>query len=258
MESYKHIELTREEITEALITAFQKKEAIIKQKELSERVHQNRLMKMVQLDAVMIDGYMRKRAESIFTEPFDFGGQCNQVYKLLCLYFSNDPEFLSYAAKNNLIANDPDLDKGVLLAGSFGVGKSWIMKLFQKQTKQVYYMRSAKEITADYMAIGEMPGEYVNLYKNPVNDNSVFQQEFTGLCIDDMGAEEAKNRFGNKVNVIGDIIEARYDMGNTGRFLHATTNLDAKGLTDFYGGRVTSRMKQIFNIIQFKGNDLRK
>lgn len=257
MESYKHIELTQEEITEALINAYQKKESIIKRAELKEREHQNMMMKAIEFNSIMIDGYMRKRAETIFPEPFDFEiKQVKIIYHLLCLYFSNDPKFLTEVRP--YMANDPDLDKGILLAGSFGVGKTMIMKLFQKQTKQVYMIRTAKKIASDYMQIGEIPSLYIDLYKNPVNDNSVFQQDFTGLCIDDLGAEEAKNSFGNKVNVIGDIIEARYDKGNTGRFLHATTNLDATGLTDFYGGRVTSRMKQIFNIIQFKGNDLRK
>lgn len=255
--SKKGIELTADEVTEALVDAYRKKEASIEEQKKWERMEQNRRMLFNQKWTVNgIDAYMRVRANTIFEGKFSFDGQCRQIYELLCLYFSDDPTFITSA--NGLVVNEPDLNKGILLAGTFGVGKSWIMKLFQKQVKQCYYMRTAKQISEEYLKVGHLPEEYIDLFENSVIDNSVFMQPANGLCIDDLGAEHEKNSFGNRINVIGDIIEARYNKGHVGKFLHATTNLSADGLTEFYGGRVTSRMKEMFNIIHFKGNDLRK
>lgn len=258
MEDYSksEIELTEDEIVEALLTAYQRKEEQIKQKQIQERIHQNRMMAQQHWSPNIIDAYMRTRSANVFNGAFRFDDQVEPLYRLLCSYFCDDHSFYSLAG--GLVVNEPSLEKGILIAGTFGVGKSWLMKLFQKQIKQVYYLRSAKQICEEFLAAGKIPEQYIELFPNPVNDNSVFQQVYTGMCIDDLGAENEKNSFGNKINVIGDLIEARYDKGFTGKYLHATTNLSAEGLTNFYGGRVTSRMKQIFNIIDFKGKDRRK
>jgi len=69
-----------------------------------------------------------------------------------------------------------------------------------------------------------------------------------GMCIDDLGTEDIKNHYGNKKNVIGDLIELKYAKKTTGIYLHGTTNLTAEQLKDFYGSRVTSRMREIFNL----------
>jgi len=249
------ITLTEDEVIECLVDALRKKESLLLRKKQEERLNQNRLVK-TDWTVKIIDSYMRTRAAGIFQTPFNFEGQCKPLYDLLCMYFANDPEFENNAA--GLITNEASLEKGILLAGEFGVGKSWLMKLFQKQTRQVYFMRTTKQICSEYMDQQKVPDQYVNLFENAAFDASVFNQQFSGLCIDELGAEDVKNSFGNKSNVIGDIIEARYEAKTTGNFLHGITNLNAEGLNDFYGGRVTSRMKQIFNIIHFKGKDLRR
>lgn len=196
--------------------------------------------------------------EQIFKEKkFILDADNSAIYELLCYYFSNDKMFLSIA--ENMGIPNPSLEKGILLAGNFGVGKTWLMKLFMKNQRQVFIMRNAKQIADDFEANGEDGiADYVNKPKNPINDTSVFLQPYSGLCIDDIGTEDIKTHFGNKKNVIGDLIEKRYSKSNIGVYLHSTTNLDAEQIKSFYGGRVASRMREIFNIIEMNGNDRRK
>ena len=91
---------------------------------------------------------------------------------------------------------------------------------------------------------------------------------YAGLCLDDIGTEDVKVNYGNRKSVIGDIIEQRYSIiekledpdnikNNCGDLLHATTNLSSPQLVEYYGGRVTSRMREIFNFIELPGNDRR-
>jgi DNA replication protein DnaC len=83
------------------------------------------------------------------------------------------------------------------------------------------------------------------------------------ICFDDLGTEiEAglKNHYGNKKNVIGDIILNHYDLNTSKIFrMHFTTNYNANQIEEFYGGRVRSRLREMCNLISLEGiNDKRK
>lgn len=76
--------------------------------------------------------------------------------------------------------------------------------------------------------------------------------------MEDIGAEDVKNNFGNKTNVIGDILEARYVNNLLGIWFHGTTNMTTAQFGEFYGGRVTSRLREKTNFIELRGPDRRK
>ena len=81
--------------------------------------------------------------------------------------------------------DNPSLDKGILLAGSYGVGKSWMMQLFARNHRQVYHIHNAKIIADSYEADGQELAE--RFYKNkqlPVNDSASFYHKTAGLCIE--------------------------------------------------------------------------
>lgn len=258
MESYSHIDLTEEETDLAIIAAKQKKETAIAHQQSLERIEKNRKSLTSDVwDLSVTENYMHTRAGNLFEGKFVWDKDNSAVFLLLCRYFSNDKDFVS--AAQGLGIYNPSLEKGILLAGTFGTGKTWLMNLFQKNKKACYALDNAKEISKDFQISGETAvDKHTVKLKNPINDASVFYQPFCGLCIDDLGSEDVKNNFGNKSNVIGDLIEMRYAKGNAGVYLHATTNMSAKGLNEFYGGRVVSRIREVFNIIDLKGNDRRK
>jgi predicted ATPase len=200
---------------------------------------------------------MTWRAKDLFGGKFLIDETNSTMFDLLCYYFSDDKNFIAIA--ENIGVKNPSLDKGIFLAGNFGVGKTWLMSLFRKNQRQVFFLESAKAIANSFEKNGEGEMEkFIFPEKNAINDAAKFFQPFSGLCVDDIGTEDLKNNFGNKKNVLGDLIELRYSKNFTGTLLHATTNLSAKQLEDFYGGRITSRMKEIFNWIVFDGKDRRR
>ena len=79
-----------------------------------------------------------------------------------------------------------------------------------------------------------------------------------GLCIDDIGNEDQGFHFGSKVDVVGHIIQTRYN--NRQYVIHATSNLKPDDLELKYDARIRDRMKEMFNLILFdpKGKSLRK
>ena len=140
------------------------------------------------------------------------------------------------------------------------------MKLFNQNNRQCFLIRPAKTIAQQFMDSKEkkLPEEYFfpesegSSFRNASNDRNMFYQPIAGLCIDDMGSENIKNNYGNVSNVIGDLIEGRYDSKLTGDLLHGTTNLSVEDLSSYYGGRVISRFREIFNWIIVPGEDRRK
>jgi len=120
-------------------------------------------------------------------------------------------------------------------------------------------MVEAKRISDRFMKKGE---EGIQPYMEPweylSDDQEAFYQKFGGICIDDMGTEELVNHFGNKRNVVGDVIEGRYSNTMCGPLLHATTNLNREQMRSMYGDRVLSRLREIMNVVYFNGKDLRK
>lgn len=148
-----------------------------------------------------------------------------------------------------------DLNKGVGLVGRTGSGKTMTMYILNdfiqiddiKYKKGVdlvclkYKMQSALVIASEYAQNGD---EIIHKYSNYAN-----------LCIDDLGAENSdKSYYGNKINVIQEILENRY---NNNLLTHFTSNLDLSLIGEKYGDRVFSRIHDSINIIVMNDCDFR-
>jgi DNA replication protein DnaC len=264
LENYSHITLTDDEILEAMIAGKIKKEEELRIAALREKEKANREQSKQLWNFDVIRTFMVGRAKELFQGKFILDESNDLFFDTLCEYFTESEKFCKSATKlvddDNVNEDDFSLQKGLLIPGNFGTGKTWMMKLFQKNARQTYWIRTAKEISQAYLNSEDkkIPEEYTTLFKNPINDASVFYQPVSGLCIDDLGSESKKNNFGNIMNVVGDLIESRYEKKFTGLYLHATTNLSAEELKGFYGERVISRMREIFNFIELPGSDRRK
>jgi DNA replication protein DnaC len=261
LDSYRHIELTDDEYCAALIDAKRKKEAIIKQINREKRAEENRKMLIdKRWNYAQIKKYMLDRATKIFTDPEDpfiLDKVNTPVFDLLCYYFTEDPLFIEKAKE--LKVNNPSLKKGILLAGNYGVGKTWLMSLFRKNNRQVYHVEHAKPIAKAFHANGEEAiQKHYTLIKNAIFDPTVLYQQYSGLCIEDIGREDIKNNYGNRTNVIGDIMEQRYINKCMGVYFHATTNFTVEQLEQFYGGMVVDRFRECLNLIELKGESRRK
>lgn len=258
LDSYKDIDLTDDEICEAMIGAKRKKEALLKRQELERVAAENRKkLTSRHWNFEQTKNFMKYRAEKLFEGKFKLDEYNEPVFNLLCHYFSFEEEFVAMAT--GMGVNNASLKKGVVLAGNFGTGKTWLMRLFQKNNRQVYHIAHAKDVAKSFHIGGEEAIEkHYSKIKNAFQDPTVLFQEYSGFCMEDIGAEDLKNNFGNKTNVIGDIIEARYVNECLGEWFHGTTNLTGAQIEQFYGGRVSSRMRENVNFIELRGPDRRK
>ena len=186
----------------------------------------------IQYDFKSILIYLDAKGKLLFGKNFKIYEEDEVVLYKLCIYFIRDFEA---CAKLNI-----DPNKGILLSGPVGCGKTSLMKLLRHIVphQKSYELIPARNITFAFNNIG---------YKTIQEYGS---SNF--YCFDDLGVETTGRHFGKDCNVMGEILLSRYDLFLQRKIrTHATTNLNAQELEERYGSRVRSRMRQLFNLIAF-------
>ena len=185
--------------------------------------------------------YLDAKGKLLFGKKFKIYREDREIIYKLCLYFIRD--------KARCSQYDMDIDKGILLSGPVGCGKTSLMKLMKHLVPHLrpYEVIPCRNIVFSFNHIG---------YKT-IEDygNTQF------FCFDDLGVEPTGRHFGKDCNVMGEILLSRFDLFlNHKRKTHATTNLNAQELEERYGERVRSRMRQLFNLVAFdkESKDKRK
>lgn len=155
--------------------------------------------------------------------------------------------------------NKPSYQKGLLIIGKFGNGKSTIMKVLSKifnhyKMPMRFKAVSSHDLVTEWEAI-----------QNPGGKSLYFERYLCKvLYIDDVKKEKIASNYG-KTDVIKDIIEKRYDkklktyITCNYRESDNDGNLD-DALMEFnrYGNHIYDRLFEMFNIIEFKGESFRK
>lgn len=181
-------------------------------------------------DKILI--YLNDKGKLLFGENFRIYEEDREILFKLCNYFIKD--------ETNCKKLNIDPNKGILLTGPVGCGKTSLMKLLQHiipHHKQ-YKVIPTRNITFAFNHTGYKTIEHFG--------NSNF------YCFDDLGVEPTGRFFGKDCNVIGEILLSRYDLFLEHKLkTHATSNLNAQELEDRYGNRIRSRMRKLFNLVAF-------
>jgi DNA replication protein DnaC len=91
-----------------------------------------------------------------------------------------------------------------------------------------------------------------------VREYGGFQAKGKVVYLDDVGSEETVNHYGSKINWFKEFLESYYLNSTDFSRLIISTNCNFDQIQEKYEFRVRSRMKEMFNIIDVKGKDLRK
>ena len=176
--------------------------------------------------------YLDIKGKLIYGPNFKIYEEDIQIIYMLLIYIIRDEE---NCKKHNI-----GLNKGILLTGPIGCGKTSLMNLVRHivpKAKQ-YQIHSARTISFGYQKLGH---EIIENYNKA-----------TTFCFDDLGIEQNLKHYGNDCNVLGEILLSRYELFVSHKVItHATTNLNANELEKWYGNRVRSRMRELFNLIAF-------
>ena len=160
------------------------------------------------------------------------------VYKLIA-YFLKDQQTC-----NQLNIN---LEKGILLTGPIGCGKTTLMTLMKHlaPADNKFIVKPCRDISFEFIQDG-----YQIIHKYSIG--KLYQSEPITYCFDDLGTENNLKYFGNECNVMAEILLNRYDLFISKKLkTHITTNLSANEIEKQYGNRVRSRLRELCNLIAF-------
>ena len=154
-----------------------------------------------------------------------------------------------------------DKSKGIAILGGLGVGKSAMMKIYQKMF--LGSPRSFKWVNSirlrdlmEEMSVLEIKNEFGSGLKSD-------------LYIDDLGVFRGlSSKYGNSVNIVSEIILDRYDLFvSCGYKTHISSNLplslpegnpNIPTIELIYGARVKDRLFEMCDFISINGKSLRK
>lgn len=157
------------------------------------------------------------------------------LIRALCFFLSNDPRFeteLGYS-----------FQKGLLIRGISGLGKTHLVRCVEDNELSPILVLSMIDITDTIKQDGE------------------FEIHLNGckmIYLDDVGTEEPTvNHYGTKITFFKNFIETYYLRNKIFNKLIISTNNSFAEIEEKYGFRVRSRIKDMFNIIDVKGKDMR-
>lgn len=179
-----------------------------------------------------------------FEPSFRLNDNCIHVYKDLIRYVHGDPEFSG------------TLEKGILLIGPTGTGKSLAMKIIQtyRTIDDTWYIKDGKpyRMNFDIYPVNEVISRFI---ESGFDGIEIFCKRYCA-CFDDIGSEiERVKHYGNDLDVISHVLSERYARQ---LLTFGTSNYRVSDIEDKYGDRTISRMYSLFNFITMKDIDYRK
>lgn len=189
--------------------------------------------------------YMLKQVEEkgrdLYRHDFTIDDIDRPVVMKLIAYFLRDGQV---AAKEKI-----DLHKGLLLTGPVGCGKTAVMRILSNFSLPDHrpFLKSALDISLEFTDLGnDVILKYSKRAFNP------YKRMPHVHCFDDLGIEPIVNYWGNKINLMAQILFARYNlMHSHGMITHVITQLNAVELEAIYGDILRSRMREMFNVVAF-------
>jgi len=163
-------------------------------------------------------------------------------------YFLQLPNFNEYG----VIKNKADLEKGLLIYGDYGVGKSTLFSAIHEVGKTIVSKTQNTQLWFPRMSTVHMLSQYYESQKN-LGSNFKLENYYQGkLYLDDLGKEDKAY---NREELIGKLLFERHHR----KFkTFVTTNDNPSAITARYGTHIGDRLPEMFNIIKWEGKSWRE
>lgn len=214
--------------------------------------------------------------ENLYGKPFEENEDTLRNLGAVINYFAKNKDFFNSTTivkkvDGKILVNN--FKKGLLIFGDYGCGKSSILEVMSKVIDH-YYSESYtglwdshilwRNIRFKYAACWQLVTEFEGLTSPDERVLWTDKYTVTKCCFDDLTKENPASNYGVK-NLMQNVIEIRYDKRVT---THATMNYDPKYPNNIahalnqigirYGGHNYDRVKEMFNILEFKGKSFRE
>ena len=163
-------------------------------------------------------------------------------------YFLQQSDFNEYG----LIKNKPGLDKGLLVYGDYGVGKSTLFDAIHHIGRIILDQTRSTQLWFPQISTVHLLTRY---YESQQNKNSNFKLEdyYRGkLYLDDVGKEDKAY---NREEIIGKLLFERHRKKLK---TYVTTNENPSAIAKRYGHHIGDRLPEMFNIIKWEGKSWRE
>lgn len=178
---------------------------------------------------------LEKRREEV---AFSIDKLNEPVIKQLYLYLTLDDRFSG------------DLQKGIMLVGKYGCGKTLIMQAVTEMYNSVIHSLHIQRPLLKFFKSVEL--------QDILRSKSIKSFSRMPLVIDEFGREPKQvMEFGNLRSPMIELLCERYD---SGAWTHGVSNftLDTLSSENQYGKMTGDRLKSMFNFIELKGESRRK
>ncbi len=166
-----------------------------------------------------------------------------------------------WSAGNKMFENKAQgyhLDKGILLIGDIGTGKTDLFRILQVYLGR--YLKSRYQF--NYQVVWKFTSDFNKNGYDCFNDQEEGHRYYDELCLVDgrnkVPQKEMAMHFGSRMLVGEEIIMMRYNVFKScGYQSHFSTNATPAQLAEIYGDRAFSRLTEMCNFLTLVGDDRR-
>lgn len=259
-EFFNHIELSEQEKAVAFLNAYKQKCLVLQEeeKQMAREAHIFKHKAMWTFDDCY--AYALAAGETIGRQRnfnFILDEDNKDVFRLLALYFSNDPRF----EEETWLGESLKLHKGICLISPVrGNGKTTLLDCFMWNKRGCYTKMSTKKMADFYNEYGLLQiKKMMWLVEAPAQPINFYQHEY-GFHYDDFGDEMEVMHMGQRKRISADIINNIYDNhrdDNQFHRFHISMNYKWSEYEKNFGSNTASRLNECFNLIKVPGESRR-
>lgn len=189
---------------------------------------------------------------------FEIDSENESLINALLFYFSGHKDFEDLKwGKGEVLRSEPNLNKGIYLAGNVGSGKSLIMDLFRRSIRRDKFRIVSCDKITDMVRKNGVSA--MDPFKRAWNKSGNPKKEFRGIrnhyLFDELAGEDKPKIYGDHIDPMYEIISRRDRLyTESGIITHFTTNKSIDEISDIYDQRIKSRICGMCNIMILGGS----